>query len=134
MSLIDWSDPDEMLGLLVDYVADEANGSRRDDARARFLAALSGELSDLAKQTPVTAQDVAEALREIRASQPRGVWAGARIRLVGGAGGFAGRASRSGHGGQRGGDGRQSDQTGGGQGRERVAAPPPSSAATASRR
>ena len=72
---------------------------------------------------------------EVRASQPRGVGAGARVRLVGGAGGFAGRAARGGHGGgQRGGDGRQSDQTGGGQGRERVAAPSPSSAATASRR
>ena len=59
---------------------------------------------------------------EVRASQPRGVRAGARVRLVGGAGGFAGRVAGDGHGGgQRGGDGREGDQAGGGQGRERVA-------------
>lgn len=70
MSLIDWSDPDEMLGLLVDYVADEANSSHADRARARFLAALSKEVGELADQMPGTAQQVAEALREIRTSQP----------------------------------------------------------------
>jgi hypothetical protein len=70
MSLIDWSDPDEMLGLLVDYVADEASASHADRARARYLRTLSRELGDLADQSPATAQRVAQALWEIRSSQP----------------------------------------------------------------
>lgn len=70
MSLIDWSDPDEMLGLLVDYVADEANASHADRARARFLGALSKELGELADQASENVRQVAEALREFRTSQP----------------------------------------------------------------
>jgi hypothetical protein len=37
MSLIDWSDPDEMLGLLIEYVADETVASHDDLDRADFL-------------------------------------------------------------------------------------------------
>ena len=70
MSLIDWSDPDEMLGLLVDYVADEANTSYADTERARFLGTLSRELGDLAEQSTGGGRQLAEALRQIRTSQP----------------------------------------------------------------
>jgi hypothetical protein len=70
MSLIDWSDPDEMLGLLVDYVDDEATASHADRARARFLRTLSRELGALADQASATARPVAQALWEIRSLQP----------------------------------------------------------------
>ncbi|HUO85502.1 MAG TPA: hypothetical protein VM534_10355 [Thermoanaerobaculia bacterium] len=71
MSLIDWSDPDEMLGLLVDYVADEANRSHADRERRRFLRALSRDLGELADEASGSVREVAKALREIRASQPK---------------------------------------------------------------
>ena len=38
MSLIDWSDPDEMLGLLTEYVADEDSACHLDRARAASFA------------------------------------------------------------------------------------------------
>ncbi|MGH9456603.1 MAG: hypothetical protein ACRD2J_03070 [Thermoanaerobaculia bacterium] len=70
MSLIDWSDPDEMLGLLMDYVADEAVTSHADRHRGRFLGDLSKELDQLADHTPKSVSEVARTLHEIRASQP----------------------------------------------------------------
>lgn len=48
MSFIDWSDPEEMLGLLVEYVADERLAEREDSVRARFLDDLSSALTTLA--------------------------------------------------------------------------------------
>ena len=36
MSLIDWSDPEEMLGLLVEYIRDELIEEQRDRRRAAF--------------------------------------------------------------------------------------------------
>ncbi|MEA2239341.1 MAG: hypothetical protein QOC81_4065 [Thermoanaerobaculia bacterium] len=72
MSLIDWSDPDEMLGLLADFVADEASTSYADRERARFLGTLSRALGDLAEQESGGGRQVAEALRQIRTSQPDG--------------------------------------------------------------
>ena len=59
-----------MLGLLVDYVADETNASYGDRERRRLLAALSGDLREVADQTDGSAGRVAQALRAIRASQP----------------------------------------------------------------
>ena len=70
MSLIDWSDPEEMLGLLVDYVADEASASSADRERRSFLRALSGELSELADQSVDSVAQLAQALRELRGAQP----------------------------------------------------------------
>ena len=46
MSLIDWSDPDEMFGLLVDYVADEAHQAD-DSSRREFLSTLMNRLEAL---------------------------------------------------------------------------------------
>lgn len=69
MSLIDWSDPDEMLGLLVEYVADEALACADAD-RAEFLRALRGDLEHLARQEQAP-DEIADALTEIRNGQPR---------------------------------------------------------------
>lgn len=69
MSLIDWSDPDEMLGLLIEYVDDEALASHDDADRARFLNRLSRELGALAMQDVRPAGRIARALHEIRDSQ-----------------------------------------------------------------
>src|SRR3954464_10727020 len=69
MSLIDWSDPDEMLGLVVDYVADEAIASH-DAARSHFLNHLSTELDAVAEQGLESADRIELTLREIHDAQP----------------------------------------------------------------
>jgi hypothetical protein len=71
MSLIDWSDPEEMLGLLVEYVADEAIVSAGDPERAAWLGDLRDELRSLAMGEVDAVDELAEALREIRGSLPR---------------------------------------------------------------
>jgi hypothetical protein len=73
MSLIDWSDPEEMLGLLVEYVADEAIASVDDRDRAAWLQDLRDELQSLACRNVEWADEIAEALGEIRRSLPREV-------------------------------------------------------------
>ena len=45
MPFIDWADPEEMFGLLVEFVQDERNDETRDPARRRFLSRLSVDLS-----------------------------------------------------------------------------------------
>ena len=45
MSLIDWSDPEEMFGLLVEFVSDERNQETQDVARQWFLSKLLVALS-----------------------------------------------------------------------------------------
>jgi len=69
MSLIDWSDPDEMLGLLIDYVDDEAISSH-DAARSNFLHELSRELSVVADRDFTSAARIEQTLRELHDSQP----------------------------------------------------------------
>jgi hypothetical protein len=70
MTLIDWSDPDEMLGLLVEYIADETAASRDAD-RAEFLNQLSRELGAMTEQDFESVDRVELTLREIHDSQPR---------------------------------------------------------------
>jgi hypothetical protein len=70
VSFIDWSDPDEMLGLLVEYVADEALACDGDAERAEFLRMLRGDLEDLARREHAL-NEIAEALRQTRSGQPR---------------------------------------------------------------
>ena len=66
-TLIDWSDPEEMLGLLCEYVADEKLDAQ-DDERVRFLAELSSELAGLAARAPdLPADELIEQLRAIDA-------------------------------------------------------------------
>lgn len=69
MSLIDWSDPDEMLGLLLEYVADEARAERGDPERAGFLRLLSKDLEELSDERP-GAGERAEAMQAVRNAQP----------------------------------------------------------------
>ena len=71
MSLIDWSDPEEMLGLLVEFVADEAMASQDDPDRARFLNELSRALAALAEQDAGSIHRIELELREIHDAQPR---------------------------------------------------------------
>jgi hypothetical protein len=68
MTFINWSDSEEMLGLLCEYVADEKSDSNDDPVRGRFLAKLSAELADLADGV-MPADEVIERLRVIHASQ-----------------------------------------------------------------
>jgi hypothetical protein len=70
MTFINWSDSDEMLGLLCEYVADEKNDSHNDRPRARFLAALSASLADLVDgASGMSADEVIGRLSEIHASR-----------------------------------------------------------------
>jgi uncharacterized membrane protein YccC len=71
MSLIDWSDTDEMLGLLVEYVADETGTSHDDPDRHHFLSQLSRELGALAVHDFASADEIERTLREIVDAQPR---------------------------------------------------------------
>lgn len=64
MIFIDWSDSEAMLGLLVEWVADELNASG-DPARADFLAGLWAELSALADRYDATSPD--ELIEKMRA-------------------------------------------------------------------
>ena len=69
MSLIDWSDPEEMLGLLVEYVADESIGETDAD-RAAFLRELWRDLEDLSGRQFESVNGIVDAICEIRAAQP----------------------------------------------------------------
>ena len=71
MSLIDWGDPEEMLGLLVEYVADEASTSHDDPHRNRFLRQLSQEVGAVAVYDFASADQIGSSLRRIADSQPR---------------------------------------------------------------
>lgn len=66
MSFIDWSDAEEMLGLLVEFVADERGLAHGDPARRQFLARLASSLIALQERsTTLPAGTVMEALRSI---------------------------------------------------------------------
>ena len=70
MAFINWSDSEEMLGLLYEYVADEKSYSQNDQARVRFLAELSADLADLVDRAPgMPADEAIERLRVIHTSQ-----------------------------------------------------------------
>ncbi len=70
MSMIDWSDPEEMLGLLAEYLHDELHDEHRDDKRADFLEDLSAAIDELASHTETPTRTVLAALREIYDEQP----------------------------------------------------------------
>ena len=73
MTFIDWSDSEEMLGLLSEYVADERNDSLHDPAREGFLTELSTELAELSREFDALSPDtVIDRLRAIHRSQPEG--------------------------------------------------------------
>ena len=71
MSFIDWSDREEMVGLLVEYVADEKIEAAADQERARFLENLAEELGVVAdKVSSASADQTIRMLRTISDSQP----------------------------------------------------------------
>jgi len=71
MTFIDWSDADEMFGLLCEYIADERAYAKGDAERRRFLAELGDELADLAQEFSVLPEaDAIAKLQEIHRSQP----------------------------------------------------------------
>ena len=70
MTFINWSDSEEMLGLLCEYVADEKGDSQNDVVRSRFLAELSADLADLVDRAPgMSADETIERLRAMHASR-----------------------------------------------------------------
>lgn len=70
MTFINWSDSEEMLGLLTEYVADARGESVGDPDREKFLAELSAELNDLADRAgAMTPDETIERLRAICDSQ-----------------------------------------------------------------
>ena len=72
MTFIDWSDPEEMLGLLTEYVADARIESETEPARSSFLAALLNDLTELNRNSDqVALDDLAGGLRRIHASHAR---------------------------------------------------------------
>lgn len=72
MTFIDWSDPEEMLGLLAEYVADERLAEQEDQERRRFLSELTSALTALASEAgELSIQATIDRLRSIRDSQPR---------------------------------------------------------------
>ena len=70
MTFIDWSDPEEMLGLLIEYVADERAETRQDRERASLLDEVYTELTDLSNNVRATSLDeVIDRLRAVHGSQ-----------------------------------------------------------------
>lgn len=68
MTFIDWSDSEEMLGLLADYVRDSQIESA-DRERTRFLEEISAQLTELAGLAgDISAHEAALRLRVIRDS------------------------------------------------------------------
>jgi hypothetical protein len=70
MAFIDWSDSEEMLGLLSEYVADERSASQADPARRAFLTDLLEQLAGLTDTLETLSGDeVIGGLRDICASR-----------------------------------------------------------------
>lgn len=70
MTFIDWSDPEEMLGLLIEFVADERAETRQDRERTSFLAEVLAELADLSDSVRTMPPDeLIGRLRAVHGSQ-----------------------------------------------------------------
>ena len=68
--MIDWSDPEDLLGLLAEYVRDELQNEHRDRERADFLRDLSSAVQALASRADEPARQSLDQLREIHDAQP----------------------------------------------------------------
>ncbi|HJR52076.1 MAG TPA: hypothetical protein VJ982_00035 [Gemmatimonadota bacterium] len=69
MTFIDWSNPEEMLGLLSEYVADARNDSAADPARERSLDALLRDLMQLTRGSDgITVEETIDGLHRIHES------------------------------------------------------------------
>jgi hypothetical protein len=68
MPFIDWSDPEEMIGLLAEYIADERSDTENSQRR-RFLSKLLKDITQLQEDFgALSAHQRLEALRAIYAS------------------------------------------------------------------
>ena len=71
MSFINWSDPEEMVGLLAEFVADERLAEREDRERTKFLNELSSALTALTLLAQeLSTRATIDLLRGIYDSQP----------------------------------------------------------------
>ncbi|HET8799146.1 MAG TPA: hypothetical protein VFO89_15765 [Thermoanaerobaculia bacterium] len=70
LSIIDWSDPDEMVGLLCDYIRSEMHDEIHDRSRAHFLHELARDLETLVSGSEASGRETEYRLREICESQP----------------------------------------------------------------
>jgi hypothetical protein len=69
MTFINWSDSEEMVALLTEFVQDERRESQGDQARETFLAGLLEELTQLNEQFTIISTDGAiQKLRSIQHS------------------------------------------------------------------
>jgi hypothetical protein len=69
MGLINWSDSEEMVGLLIEYVADERQLCIRDASRSEFLSRLLRDLRDFEESLEGMSPDAQiEKIRTIRES------------------------------------------------------------------
>jgi hypothetical protein len=69
MAFIDWSGTEEMLGLLIEYVADERQLCVRDASRSESLSRLLRDLRDLEESLDAMSPDAQiERIRTIRES------------------------------------------------------------------
>jgi hypothetical protein len=50
MTFIDWSDSEELFGLLIEYVQDEQAEASSDPERRKFLSGLINDFTELKKQ------------------------------------------------------------------------------------
>jgi hypothetical protein len=70
MTFINWSDSEEMLGLLAEYIADERGQSFDDSMRRRLLDQLHRDVSELAEtEHTLPPKDVITRLRRIERSE-----------------------------------------------------------------
>jgi hypothetical protein len=71
VTFIDWSDSDEMIGLLSEYVADERSDAWGDPARESFLKDLAAGLTELTgRLDEMSPDDLIKGLRALHRSQP----------------------------------------------------------------
>ena len=69
MSYIDWSDAEDMFGLLVEFVEDELGEADDDPMRRRFLEKLDADLMTLEERiTTMTPDETIAAFEEIQGS------------------------------------------------------------------
>jgi hypothetical protein len=69
--MIDWSDPEEMLGLLAEFIRDELQGERSDPERRTFLRTLRSEVDALAADADIApVSRLVERLKDIHDRQP----------------------------------------------------------------
>ena len=52
MTFIDWSNPEELCNLLVEFIADESNETQEDESRLRFLCQLQNQIKRITEQFP----------------------------------------------------------------------------------